>query len=156
MPASEYLEKQSLIAGPPTSLALFLVRAHLGCRSSHRRGRDHDVGVRCSFPHHPWTTLGPIGRIERHRGMTAAGRELPVDVANQLAQLQTFRNGTPSACSTIGQPSRIFRTSLPVLPTSFRLLTAVSFLIAASIRQASDWFRQANLTSNRRGGSARV
>ena len=43
-----------------------------------------------------------------------------------------------------------------VLPTSFRLLTAVSFLIAASIRPASDWFTQANLTSNRRGGSAWV
>jgi hypothetical protein len=84
------------------------------------------------------------------------GRELPVDLANQLAQLQTFCHGTPSACSTIGQPSKSFRTSVPVLPTSFRLLMAVSFLMAASIRHASDWFRQANLTSNRRGGLARV
>src|ERR1022692_3763540 len=96
------------------------------------------------------------GRYGVQCATTGRGRELPVDLANQLAQLQTFRHDTPSACSTIGQPSRIFRTSVPVLPTSFRLLMAVSFLIAASIRQASDWFRQANLTSNRRGGLARV
>jgi hypothetical protein len=71
-----------------------------------------------------------------------AARELPVDLSNQFAQLQTFRHGLPCACSAIGQPSRILRTSVPVLPTSLRLLIAVSFLIAASIRPASDWFRQ--------------
>jgi hypothetical protein len=42
------------------------------------------------------------------------------------------------------------------LPTSFHLLVAASFLIAASIRLASDWFRQANLRSSRRGGLALV
>ena len=36
------------------------------------------------------------------------------------------------------------------------LLAAASFLIAASILPASDWFRQANLTSRRLGGLARV
>src|ERR1700686_1107829 len=98
----------------------------------------------------------PTARIERRQRVTAPGRELPVDLSNQFAQLQTFRHGLPCACSAISQPSRILRTSVPVLPTSLRLLIAVSFLIAASIRPASDWFTQANLTSNRRGGFARV
>jgi hypothetical protein len=54
------------------------------------------------------------------------------------------------------QPNSNFRTVALVLSTSFRLLAAASFLIATSILLASDWFRQANLTSKRLGGLARV
>jgi hypothetical protein len=110
-------------------------------------------GIRIRLAH---ATNGRFRKVHFAICMTGNGRELPVDLANQLAQLQTFRHDTPSACSTIRQPSRIFRTSVPILRTSFRLLMAVNFLIAASNRQASDWFRQANLTINRRGGLAQV
>src|SRR5450759_18312 len=63
---------------------------------------------------------------------------------------------TPAAYPTTGQPNSNVRTVAPLLSTSFRLLVAASFLIAASILQASDWFKQANLTSRRLGGLVRV
>jgi len=60
-------------------------------------------------------------------------------------------------CARNGQPlSSALRTSAPVLPTNCFLSMAASFLIAASSLPATDWFRQANVVSSRRGGFARV
>ena len=62
----------------------------------------------------------------------------------------------PGGVSDVGQPNSNFRAVAALLSISFRLLMAASFLIAASIRLASDWFKQANLTRSRAGGFARV
>jgi hypothetical protein len=61
--------------------------------------------------------------------------------AFRKSELPYALTDTPSvedAIEAIGQPSRNFRAAAPLLPTNTRLLVAASFLIAASIRLASD------------------
>jgi hypothetical protein len=83
--------------------------------------------------------------------------ELAVDAGlSKWIEHKVFVVLWPGRVSDNGQPNSNFRTTATVLSTSFRLLVAVSFLIAASILLASDWLRQANFTSRRLGGFARV
>ena len=111
-------------------------------------------------PGKPWQNANngtaAHGKFPRRPRTAGSGRELPVGPSSIRTTLQTFGHGIPTTCFVLSQINRSFRAAALVLPTSFRLLVAASFLIAASIRLASDWFRQANLRSSRRGGFALV